>query len=257
MYPATTPEHQATALLGRGEVWHSRLRPAAHTFRHDSYFLLLPMRQGRTSGWRVPRRKWGLITFWDRDHGEGGPDALAWVERVLADEGIHDADGEIWLQTYPRVLGHAFKPVSFWFAHRRDGALAAVVAEVNNTFGERHCYLLAGPELRWGQDLQARKVFHVSPFNPVSGHYTFRFTRSPDRLQARVDLHDELGPVLQTSIGGSLQPFTRRRAWAAFWSTPLMTLGVVTRIHWHALRLLIKRVPFFHKPDAPERFVTR
>jgi DUF1365 family protein len=66
---------------------------------------------------------------------------LAWFEKLLQDEGIRDADGEIWLHTFPRVLGYAFKPVSFWYAHRADGSLAAILAEVNNTFGERHAYL--------------------------------------------------------------------------------------------------------------------
>lgn len=245
------------ALIGRGQVWHHRLRPAEHRFCHGSYFLLLPMRQGRAQGWAVPRRRFGWITFSDVDHGLGGADALAWFEQVLHQEGIRDADGEIWLQTYPRVLGHVFKPVSFWFAHRRDGSLAAVVAEVNNTFGERHCYVLHGPELQWGHEMSARKVFHVSPFNSVSGEYRFRFLRTTDRFLARVDLHDEHGPVLRTSIGGQLQPYTPQLARRVFWSTPLMTLGVVARIHWHALRLLIKRVPFFRKPAAPERFVSR
>ena len=253
----TNPSPAPQALIGRGQVWHRRLRPTAHQFRHDNYFVLLPLRQARQTGLAIPRRRWGLITFVDQDHGQGGSDALAWFEQLLASEGIDDADGEIWLQTYPRVLGHVFKPVSFWYAHRADGSLAAVVAEVNNTFGERHCYLLRGDHLQWGADMQADKVFHVSPFCSVQGHYRFRFMRTNDHIVARIDLHDEHGPLLQTSISGALQPFTTASARAAFWSTPFMTLGVVARIHWHALRLLIKRVPFFHKPAAPERFVTR
>lgn len=252
---ALTPAPQA--LIGRGKVWHQRLRPAQHRFEHDSYFLMLPMRLGREHGWTVPRQRFGWITFADQDHGEGGPDALAWFDALLQSEGIDDADGEVWLQTYPRVLGHAFKPVSFWFAHRADGSLAAIVAEVNNTFGERHCYLLRGEHVQWGQEMQADKIFHVSPFCAVEGTYRFRFTRTGDRMVSRVDLHDDHGPLIQTSISGQLEHFTRHSARRAFWGTPLMTLGVVVRIHWHALRLFLKRVPFFHKPAAPERFVSR
>ena len=155
------------------------------------------------------------------------------------------------------MLGHAFKPVSFWFVHRADGSLAAIVAEVNNTFGERHCYLLRGENVRWGQELVADKIFHVSPFCAVEGQYRFRFMRTVDRMVARIDLHDDQGPLLKTSISGHLELFTRQSARRAFWGTPLMTLGVVARIHWHALRLFLKRVPFFHKPAAPERFVSR
>ena len=78
----------------------------------------------------------------DRDHGDGRP-LLEWIDALLADHGIADAGGEVWLHTFPRVFGYVFNPVSFWFAHRSDGSLRAVVCEVNNTFGERHCYLLA------------------------------------------------------------------------------------------------------------------
>jgi DUF1365 family protein len=98
------------------------------------------------------------------------------------------------------VLGYAFKPVSFWHCHRLDGSLAAIVAEVNNTFGERHCYLLAHPGLVYGQELTASKVFHVSPFCRVTGRYRFRFMRTADRIVARVDHDDESGPLLVTRL---------------------------------------------------------
>ena len=245
------------ALLARGSVWHQRLRPAEHTFNHKSYFVLLPMRAARVQPWALPRRAFAPISFADKDHGLGGPDALAWFETMLQAEGIEDADGEIWLQTYPRVLGHVFKPVSFWYAHRADGSLAAIVAEVNNTFGERHCYLLRGSQLQWGQELQAEKVFHVSPFCAVQGHYRFHFTRTADRIVARIDLYDAQGALLKTSISGQLEPYNRSSARRAFWGTPMMTLGVVARIHWHALRLWLKRVPFFRKPSIPQEFVSR
>jgi hypothetical protein len=100
----------------------------------------------------LARNRFGLLSFHDRDHGDGRADALAWIDELLASEGVADADGEVWLHTYPRVLGYVFKPVSFWYCHRADGTLAAVVAEVNNTFGERHCYLLDEPGLAWGRE---------------------------------------------------------------------------------------------------------
>jgi uncharacterized protein len=205
----------------------------------------------------LARNRFGLLSFHDRDHGDGRGDALAWIEELLAAEGIADADGEVWLQCYPRVLGYVFKPVSFWYCHRADGSLAAVVAEVNNTFGERHCYLLAGPELAWGRELSARKVFHVSPFCDVQGQYRFRFLRTADRTVARIDHDDDQGPLLLTSVSGTLQPLSAAAQRRAFFGMPLMTLGVIARIHWQALRLWRKRVPFFRKPEPPQRFVTR
>jgi hypothetical protein len=248
----------AQALIGIGEVRHRRLRPVDNAFAYPTYFLLLPMRSLRTQPCVALRRnRFGLLSFHDRDHGDGRDDALAWLDELLAREGVADAQGEAWLHTYPRVLGYVFKPVNFWYCHRLDGSLAAIVAEVNNTFGERHCYLLDSPGLAWGRELRARKVFHVSPFCSVQGLYRFRFMRTADRTVARVDHDDEQGALLQTSVSGHLLPLTAAQVRAAFFGMPLMTLGVVARIHWQALRLWLKRVPFIAKPAAPEVFTTR
>jgi uncharacterized protein len=250
------------ALIGHGEVRHTRLRPVRRAFRYPTWFLLLPLRSLRHRPDPVlPRNRAGLVSFHDRDHGDGGPDALAWFERLLADEGIADADGEVWLHTYPRVLGYTFKPVSFWYAHRADGSLRAIVAEVNNTFGERHCYLLTGTAdapLGWGGELRAAKVFHVSPFCATEGGYRFRFFRTTERTVARIDHDDATGqPLLQTSVSGRLAPLTRGALHQAWLGNPLLTLGVMARIHWQALQLWSQRVPFFRKPVPPAALVSR
>jgi len=248
----------AGALIATGVVRHKRLRPAVHAFAYATYFLMLPMRTLRRQGnGALVRNRFGLVSFHDGDHGDGRSDALAWLDELLHREGIPDATGEAWLQTYPRVLGYVFKPVSFWHCHRADGSLAAVVAEVNNTFGERHCYLLDGPGLAYGRELHARKVFHVSPFCAVQGRYRFRFMRTADRVVARVDHDDDGGALLQTSVSGHLAPLTRASARAAFFGMPLMSFGVIARIHWQALRLLAKRVPFFKKPEPPAALISR
>jgi DUF1365 family protein len=245
-------------MLGTGVVRHRRLRPRVNAFSYPTYFLMLPMRAlGRSPAGDLVRNRFGLLSFHDKDHGDGSPDALAWVDALLQAEGIHEATGETWLQTYPRVLGYAFKPVSFWYCHRPDDSLAAIVVEVNNTFGERHCYLLAGPELGWGRQMQASKVFHVSPFCALQGGYRFRFMRTADRVVARVDHDDAQGALLETSVSGQLSPLTPRAVRAAFFGLPMMTLGVMARIHWQAWRLWRLRVPFVPKPAPPQRFVSR
>ncbi|MBK9442392.1 MAG: DUF1365 domain-containing protein [Comamonadaceae bacterium] len=276
------------ALIGFGQVRHARLRPARHAFTYPTYFLMLPLRRlqkeaaqsaGDSTAWAINRP--GLLSFFETDHGDGRSPAqggaVAWIDELLQREGIHDATGELWLHTYPRVLGYTFKPVSFWYCHRapqdQGGALRAIVVEVNNTFGERHCYVLDAP--RYGVEQRASKVFHVSPFNPVQGHYRFRFMRSTpgdaaglQRTVARIDYFDDTpgepgstrpadAALLQTSVSGTLQTLTPQALRRALWRYPAMTLGVVLHIHTQALRLWLKKVPFFHKPVPPQAFVTR
>jgi uncharacterized protein len=247
------------SLIGFGQVRHRRLRPAAHAFSYPTFFVQLPMRSLQATPWAsaLPRNRAGALSFWDGDHGDGRNDALDWLDDLLHTEGIDDADGEAWLHCYPRMLGYVFKPVSFWYCHRADGTLRAIVVEVNNTFGERHCYLLDAPA--FGRELEAAKVFHVSPFCPVEGRYRFRFLITPtrDRTVVRIDYDDATGPLLQTSVSGKLEPLTRAAMRRALWQHPFMTLAVIARIHWQALRLAAKRVPFFSKPAAPRAFVTR
>lgn len=257
-----------TPMIGFGQIRHVRLRPAQNAFAYPSYFLRLPLRSLASSPYlgrwlRFNRR--GVFAVNDRDHGDGRP-LLAWIDDLLRSEGVRDATGEVWLHTFPRVLGYVFNPVSFWFAQRADGALRAVVCEVNNTFGERHCYLLAhanGSPLNYGETVEARKVFHVSPFCRLEGRYRFRFMLAAPTAQhgarwvGRIDHDDDIGPLLLTSISGELVPTTDRALARALFTFPAFTFGVIARIHWQALKLWLKRVPLVHKPEAPALHVTR
>lgn len=258
--PLNVPAH--SALIGFGEVRHTRHRPVRNAFAYGTYFLMLPMRSLQTQGnGALPRNRFAPISFYDSDHGDGrdvaAGGALGWLDALLAKEGIADATGEAWLHCYPRVWGFTFKPVSFWYCHRADGSLRAIVVEVNNTFGERHCYLLDAPQ--FGRELQAAKVFHVSPFCPVEGGYRFRFMVTPDmrRTVARIDYHDASGALIDTSVSGQLEALCPESIRRALWRYPVMTWGVVVKIHWQALKLWLKKVPFFHKPVPPDTLVSR
>jgi hypothetical protein len=199
------------------------------------------------------------MAFHDRDHGprDGSP-LLPWLQGLVAARLGPARGAEItgaWLQTFPRVLGYVFNPVSFWYACRADGGLVAILAEVNNTFGEHHNYLLAHPDGRPivdGDRFERDKVFHVSPFFPVRGHYRFRFALDGERPTVHVDYADAGGDLLRTAIAGTPRRLTGRAVAAALLAHPLFTLGVIARIHWQAARLYFgKRVAFFEKPLPP------
>lgn len=259
------PPETAAPQLCFGQVRHHRLRPRVNAFEYGTYYLRLPLRALGQRGFGralVSRNRFNLLSFADADHGDGKRPLLEWIDDLLKAEGVPDADGEIWLQAMPRVLGFAFNPVSFWFCHRADGALRAVVCDVRNTFGERHFYLLdTGAAIGNGSELTARKVFHVSPFCRVEGGYRFRFMRAVrpggEQTLACIDYDDADGPLLETSVSGQGAPLSGASVARAFFCFPLMTFGVVARIHLQALRLWLRRVPFYSKPAPPEREVSR
>jgi DUF1365 family protein len=242
-----------------GNVHHSRLRPARNSFNYGVYFLRLPLRSMAMHDIRTKlfsRNRFNLLAHYDKDHGDGKQPLLPWIEQLLAEQGITDVDGEIWLQTFPRLLGYVFNPVSFWFCHRKDGTLRAVLCEVNNTFGERHCYLLdENKTIENSMELTARKIFHVSPFCAVEGSYRFQFIRNfrtgTEDTLARIDYHTADGALLLTNINGSARDLDDRNVMLALLRYPMMNFMVITRIHWQALKLWLKHVPFYRKPSPP------
>jgi uncharacterized protein len=244
------------ARLYFGSVMHRRIAPVRHAFRYGVFYLRLRLDQMPARWpWLFSHNRWNLFSFHDADHGpHDGRALLPWIRQLLQQHGLGCADGAIWLQAFPRVLGYVFNPVSFWLCHDRQGALRAVLAEVCNTFGEHHNYLVAHPDGRpitAGDWLTARKVFHVSPFFPVSGDYRFRFNDAGPHCNFRIDYRAADGAELLTAVGGTANPLRSAVLAWAFFRYPLMTLGVILRIHYQALRLWLKRAPFHSKPQPP------
>jgi uncharacterized protein len=246
-----------------GAVMHERTSPERNRFVYRLAWLRLPL--SRLAECDLPLLGIDRPAFFSlrsADHGprDGSP-LLPWIRDLLEREGLaHCAAGEVVLQTMPRILGYVFNPVSFWYCHDRDGVLRAVLAEVSNTFGERHNYLVHHADLRpieAGDRLRARKVFHVSPFFEIEGEYRFSFGVRQELRYVTIDywVGDELR--LATRIAGHGVPLTgaAMRRWLL--QFPLMTFGVIARIHWQALRLWWKRVPFFSKPELPIEETTR
>ena len=248
MTPANSHLFQPQLLWGT--VMHRRLRPVEHGFHYPVFFIQLPLRQAAAHEhnrlFAFNRKGW--LSVHARDHGpRDGSDLWQWAQGELAARGW-PTGGEIVLQTFPRVLGYAFNPVSFWFCHDTAGQLVAVLAEVNNTFGDHHAYWLRVQvplSMGHGSGLQADKAFHVSPFCQVQGHYRFWFGTQSQTPWSRIDYHDDQGRLMITSISGKSHGWSPSVLTKALLRMPLLGLSVMGRIHWQALRLLVRRVPFY------------
>lgn len=241
--------------LIRGQVMHERLRPVWHRFVYPVFYVRLNVAAMGDMGntwFGVDRKR--LMSIRSRDYGPRDGSSLdRWMRAQLQQAGLPD-DGDIWLQTFPRLFGFVFNPVSFWYCHDRDGQLRAVLAEVNNTFGDTHRYLLTAPDGGVITDdvrPTCAKAMHVSPFCEVRGAYRFRFRESENTVMTGIDYHDDAegDPLMRTAVGGRLAPLTAGTALAALCRQPFMTFGIVANIHWQALLLWRKRVPWFSQPS--------
>ena len=246
--------------LYRGEVRHARTRPKKNAFRYPVYYLGLDLdeleevdRALRVLSYNRPN----LVSFWDRDHGpRDGTPLRPWIDAVCAEAGIDLAGGRVMLLSFPRVLSTRFFPVSFWYCFGAGGEPLAVMAEVHNTVRDRHNYLLhnGGQPIDWAAKPHATKAFWVSPFIQVGDvEYEFRFTEPGDRLSVSIQDIVEGSPLFTASI--SLE--ARELSDGALLGTVLRhgpISGVaITRILWQALKLFVKRVPYYPYVPAPEK----
>lgn len=232
--------------LYTAKVMHKRFFPKENAFCYGVYYLALPLPAPAIPGF--------LAGFCARDVGlRDGSDPTPWARSIFADYDLDDKIEHVFLVTMPRVLGYVFNPVSFYMGFDSDGLLRAVLCEVHNTFGEQHSYLCAHPDHAPITDddwLEAKKIFHVSPFLERNGHYKFRFNFKGDKLGVWIDYYDSSGrKQLATSLTGNFSPLDRRSLNQAFWRHPLVALRAIYLIHWQALRLLAKGIRYIPKPE--------
>ena len=241
-------------------VAHQRVRPKTNGFCYKIFYLSFPLRLwsdlGRTLLFSLER--FNLFSLKSCDYGKGNPEA--WIRAQLAAWNITQANGDIVLVTLPRVLGYAFNPVSFWFCLDSAGAVRAVLADVSNTFGEHHAYLLFHDDqhpISSREWVTAVKSFHVSPFIEVGGHYEFRFAYSDKKIGIWINHHDRDGLLLTTSMVGRRQDLTSRALLFCFFRYPLITFKVIAMIHYQALRLALKGIRYRVKPAPPTMEISR
>lgn len=258
------------------QILHHRFTPKTHRFVYRIFMFALDLdeldalhRQFRF----FSRNRANLYNFCDRDflptgeplHNSGRakepvPPAAGLKARVLAYLATHDIDltgGRVLLVTLPRVLGYLFNPVSFYFCFDRHGQPVASIAEVTNTFKEMKPFVL-GPAARQGSaapttfSLRLPKYFYVSPFTDMDVAFDFTLRLPDEQLAVQIDDYDAGQRTLTSVLSGSRQPLSDGRlAWFTL-KYPLITLRVIALIHWHALKLYLKKVPWFPKAARPE-----
>ncbi|WP_439153778.1 DUF1365 domain-containing protein [Yoonia sp.] len=243
-----------------GETYHGRRGGVKNTFRYSIDYVLLDAEAVPDTPALFARNRGNLMSLHDRDHG-GPPKAgtgAAWVRDVLTAHGIAPP-ARIELLAQPRVLGHVFNPVSFWLCRDADGTLRTIIAEVSNTFGDRHSYLCRhddGREIVKSDTIAAQKIFHVSPFQPVEGGYVFRFDIQPDSIGIWIDYSRGNGGLIAT-LTGARKPLRNTSILRAVLRRPFGSRRVLALIHWQAMKLWWKGATFRPRPEPPTQEVSK
>jgi len=243
-----------------GETYHGRRGATQNAFRYTVDYVMMDAEKPLPTPYLFSRNARNVASLNDSDHG-GAPEkgsGAKWVRKTLAENGI-ELDGRIEIIAQPRILGHCFNPVSFWLCYDRKGVLRVVIAEVNNTYGDRHSYFCHHDDLRpirADETLTAKKIFYVSPFQPVAGEYSFRFDIRADRIAIRIEFTSPESGLIAT-LSGNRTPLTSFSILWALLRRPLGSRRVLALIHWQALRLWQKGVSFRSRPQPPLEEVSR
>jgi uncharacterized protein len=251
----------AAATLYQGDVMHARFKPKAHRFAYRVFTLLIDIdrlaeahRQSRL----FSVNRFNLLSFHEKDHGNGSSDGLAsHIHDIARQAGIDLAGGRILLQAYPRLMGFVFNPISVYFGYCANGELALLIYEVRNTFGEMHSYVapvLPGQMNEAGIRQERTKLLYVSPFIDMAQRYHFRVLPPGEKLNVRILETDETGPLLAASFTGRRRDLTGLNIVKTCLPMPFMTLKVVAGIHWEALKLWLKGVALQTRPAPPAPF---
>ena len=244
--------------LYAGVVTHTRLKPRKHALRYRIFMLLLDLDELEVLHRRLKLfslKRFNLVSFDPTAHGDGSDTRLkAQVEAQLVAAGIPHG-GPVRMLAMPRILGMGFNPITVYFCHRPDGALSAILYEVNNTFGERHSYLIPADDAPVVTQA-CEKGFYVSPFMDMDLSYAFRVRPPGDQVQVLVDVDDAEGRVLATGFVAARQDISDGTMFRAWLTHPWMTMGVVAAIHWEALRIWLKGEKVRQRPVKPAWPVT-
>ena len=248
------------AALLQADVFHGRNGRVRNSFTYRTDFVFLAIDDPAPSTLKfLSRNRFNLWNVRDRDYGDATQSLMERADALRRRIGRPQLGLRTFLLTQPACLGYCFNPVSFWFFLDDSGDIRAVVSEVNNTSGDRHSYLVAHADLspiRPDDRINVRKIFHVSPFQPVDGAYEFSFRLEPDRASIGVNYCSDADDGLKTSLSGRFLPLTDARLLGSFLKLPFGAARVSVLILWQALKLKLKKARFRSRPHPPAEDLT-
>ncbi len=256
---ALFPPPKATAGLYIGQVMHARMKPKVHRFQYRVFTLLIDIDRLTEAG-KLSRffsiGRFNLLSFREADHASRGRPLRSQIDELLREAGCSTHATRVLLLCYPRVLGFVFNPISVYFAYAENGELLALIYEVRNTFGEMHSYVapvVKGELTEAGIRQEREKRFYVSPFLDMPMRYHFRIRPPTEQIALRILETDSEGPILAATFNGLRSELTAWTILKTLIELPFMTLKVVAGINWEALKLWMKGVRIYRRPEPPER----
>ncbi|MBW7973181.1 DUF1365 domain-containing protein [Bradyrhizobium sp. BR 10289] len=248
--PIRANDTTAPAALYWGKVMHARWRPVHHRFTYRVMSLLIDLdrlKQADRQSWLFGINRAAPFSFHERDHGDAKIAGLSqYARRLAAERGIDLSMGRVLLLCYPRVLGYVFNPLSIYFCYGASGNLSLLIYEVRNTFGEMHSYILPVQEDRASSTIRQShaKAFYVSPFMEMETSYRFSVCPPQQDVSVRILQSSAQGAMFAAAFCGRRRALTNRSLLVALFGLPFLTLKVVAAIHWEAMRLWLKGVPY-------------
>lgn len=243
-----------------GHVTHHRTRPRDHRLAYRMWSMLIDLDELDTLDRRLRLfsvGRFNLVSFTPRDRRDGSGEIRARVEAEMRLAGVEPDGGPIRLLTMPRILGRAFNPLSVYFCHRRSGDVAAILWEVDNTFGERHAYLIPVEGEQSGEIRQfCDKAFYVSPFMDMDLTYAFRVRPPGETFSLVIDVADGEGTLLTARHVARREDLSDAALLRLVLAMPMQVASVLAGIHWEALKLWLKGVRLRVRPPAPAQPIT-
>lgn len=238
-----------------GQTIHQRFTPFEQRFRYGLFLMDIDIDKldaANQASWLFSVGGLSLFSFDPEAHGarEKGEPLRPWAEEKLAGAGVDLNGGTIRLVTFPKHLFYKFAPISLWYGYASDGTLSGIIYEVNNTFGETHCYVANVSDTR--SEHVCDKSFHVSPFFDVKGKYKFTLRTPTDKLSLIIANSENDKQTHIATISGRRAAGTVGTLMKAAVLMPLSSLGVSVAIHWQAIKLWIKGAGYRSRPAAPK-----